>query len=71
MIEASRAWEKAAACEAHARATSDVEMQAKFRKLRDSWIRIGNQAELRAFVARKPPPEQRTGVTRPALPSAS
>ena len=48
---ADRAWEKAAACEAHARATSDQTMQAKFRKLRDSWIRIGNQAQLRGHVA--------------------
>jgi len=71
MIEASRAWEKAAACEAHARATNDVEMQAKFRKLRDSWIRIGNQAELRALVARKPLCERGANVTPPALPSTS
>jgi hypothetical protein len=48
---ADKAWEKAAACEAHARASSDQVMQAKFRKLRDSWIRIGNQAQLRGPVA--------------------
>jgi len=48
---ADKAWEKAAACEAHARATDDQAMQAKFRKLRDSWIRIGNQAQLRGPVA--------------------
>ena len=30
------AWDKAAACEAHARATSDGKLQAMFRKLRDS-----------------------------------
>ena len=48
---ADKAWEKAAACEAHARATDDKAMQAKFRKLRDSWIRIGNQAQLRGPVA--------------------
>ena len=47
---ADKAWEKAAACEAHARATSDQMMQTKFRKLRDSWIRIGNQAQLRGHV---------------------
>jgi hypothetical protein len=39
------AWEKAAACEAHAQATKDVKLQAMFRKLRDSWIRIGNGAQ--------------------------
>jgi len=48
---ADKAWEKAAACEAHARATNDQTIQAKFRKLRDSWIRIGNQAQLRGHVA--------------------
>jgi hypothetical protein len=48
---ADKAWEKAAACEAHARATDDAVMQAKFRKLRDSWIRIGNQAQLRGQLA--------------------
>jgi hypothetical protein len=40
------AWEKAAACEAHAQATEDGKLQGMFRKLRDSWIRIGNDAEL-------------------------
>jgi hypothetical protein len=37
------AWEKAAACEAHARATEDGKLQGMFRKLRDSWIRIGKR----------------------------
>lgn len=40
------AWEKAAACEAHAQATQDGKLQTMFRKLRDSWIRIGNDAQL-------------------------
>ena len=39
------AWEKAAACEAHAKATDDKKLQVKFRKLRDSWVRIGNDAQ--------------------------
>jgi hypothetical protein len=41
-----KAWEKAAACEAHARHTDDGKLQAMFRKLRDSWIRIANDAQL-------------------------
>jgi hypothetical protein len=40
-----KAWEKAAACEAHAQSTSDSKLQAMFRKLRESWIRIGNEAQ--------------------------
>jgi len=43
------AWKKAAMCEAHARSTKDVELQTKFLKLRDSWIRIANGAQ---FVKR-------------------
>jgi len=39
------AWDKAAACEAHAQATADRKLQAAFRKLRDSWVRIGNNAQ--------------------------
>jgi hypothetical protein len=46
MEKARRAFEKAAACEQHARQTSDTKMQELFRKLRDSWIRIGNDAAL-------------------------
>lgn len=38
------AWEKAMACEAQARKTNDRDLQNKFRKLRDSWLRIGNRA---------------------------
>ena len=36
---------KAAACEAHAKATDDRKLQVMFRKLRDSWVRIGNDAQ--------------------------
>ena len=49
--EGKAAWDKAAACEAHARATSDGKLQAMFRKLRDSWIRIGNDAQFSADLA--------------------
>ncbi len=43
-------WKKAAACEAHARASKDGKMQALFRKLRDSWIRIGNNQQFEKDV---------------------
>ena len=39
------AWEKAAACEAHAQSSKDGGLQDKFRRLRDSWIRIANSAQ--------------------------
>jgi hypothetical protein len=42
---ADNAWEKAAACEAHAQATADRKLKAMFLKLRQSWIRIGNEAQ--------------------------
>ncbi len=42
---AENAWEKAAACEKHARRTSDARLKALFLKFRDSWIRIGNEAQ--------------------------
>jgi hypothetical protein len=42
---ATNAWEKAAACEAHAQSTSDGKLKAMFLKLRESWIRIGNSAQ--------------------------
>lgn len=45
------AWAKAAACEAHAQASTDRKLQAMFRKLRDSWIRIGNDAQFARDVA--------------------
>jgi hypothetical protein len=40
------AWEKAAACEAQARSSEDDRLRDRFRKLRDSWIRIANNAQL-------------------------
>jgi hypothetical protein len=43
--EGPDAWEKAAACEAHAQSSKDGKLQDKFRKLRDSWIRIANSAQ--------------------------
>jgi hypothetical protein len=43
-------WRKAADCEAHAQATNNGKMQQAFRKLRDSWIRVGNDAQLSADV---------------------
>jgi hypothetical protein len=42
---ADQAWEKAAACERRAQATSDTNLKAMFLKLRQSWIRIGNDAQ--------------------------
>jgi hypothetical protein len=46
------AWEKAADCESHARSSKDRKMQDKFRKLRDSWIRIANNAQFTDELAR-------------------
>ena len=45
------AWEKAAACEAHAQNSKDGKLKDKFRKLRDSWIRIANDAQLGGGLA--------------------
>jgi hypothetical protein len=42
---ANNAWEKAAACEVHAQATSDNGLKVLFRRLRESWIRIANDAQ--------------------------
>ena len=42
---ADDAWEKAAACERHAQATSDSNLKAMFLRLRQSWIRAGNDAQ--------------------------
>jgi hypothetical protein len=39
------AWKKAAACDAHAKMTEDERLRIKFERLRDSWIRIANDAE--------------------------
>jgi hypothetical protein len=44
------AWEKAAACEAHARSLKDDQLRDKFRKLRDSWINIANNAQFAGDV---------------------
>jgi hypothetical protein len=35
--EADHAWQKAAACEAHAQAATDSKLRAMFLKLRQSW----------------------------------
>jgi hypothetical protein len=40
------AWSKAQACDTHARLTKDENLRAKFERLRDSWIRIANDAEI-------------------------
>jgi hypothetical protein len=42
---ADEAWEKAAACERHAQATGDSRLKEMFLKLRQSWIKIGNDAQ--------------------------
>ena len=42
---ADDAWEKAAACERHAQATSDSNLKAVFLRLRQSWIRAANDAQ--------------------------
>ena len=39
-----------AACERHAQATTDNKLQTAFRKLRDSWVRVGNNAEFAEHV---------------------
>jgi len=44
------AWKKAAACETHAQQTNDKILRAKFERLRDSWIRIANDAEIASTV---------------------
>jgi hypothetical protein len=46
MGSGEQAWQKAAACERQALAAKDSKLQAAFRKLRDSWIRIANNAQL-------------------------
>ena len=42
---ADHAWDKAAACDAHAQAATDSKLKAMFLKLRQSWIRVGNDAQ--------------------------
>ena len=39
-------WDTAAACEAHAQTTKDQKLREKFRRLRDTWIRIANNHAL-------------------------
>jgi hypothetical protein len=46
------AWKKAKACDAHAKLTSDETLRAKFERLRDSWIRIANDAEIVSAASR-------------------
>jgi len=46
------AWKKAAACDAHAKQTNDDSLRAKFERLRDSWIRIANDAEAVSTAAK-------------------
>lgn len=55
------AWKKAAACDAHAKQTDDESLRVKFERLRDSWIRIANDAE-----AVSPPGNQETAGTASA-----
>lgn len=47
-LSSEAAWKKAAACAAHAQQTKDALLRAKFERLRDSWIRIANSAEIAA-----------------------
>jgi hypothetical protein len=44
-LSSEAAWRKAAACEAHAKQTKDEILRTKFERLRESWIRIANEAE--------------------------
>ena len=44
-LRSEAAWKKAAACDAHAKLTKDEVLRVKFERLRDSWIRIANNAE--------------------------
>ncbi|MBX9778257.1 MAG: hypothetical protein K2Y71_28065 [Xanthobacteraceae bacterium] len=44
-LRSETAWKKAAACDAHAKLTKDEVLRVKFERLRDSWIRIANDAE--------------------------
>ena len=47
-LRSETALKKAAACDAHAKLTQDEILRAKFERLRDSWIRIANNAEATA-----------------------
>jgi hypothetical protein len=44
--EKEEALRKALACEVHARTAPDELLRNKFRRLRDSWIRIANAAQM-------------------------
>jgi hypothetical protein len=50
--QADKAWEKAAACEAHAKSARDAAHKRMLERLRDSWIRIGNDAQFSVVVQR-------------------
>ena len=56
-INSDAAWKKAAACDAHAKLTQDEILRAKFERLRDSWIRIANDAEVTSTARESPRPE--------------
>jgi hypothetical protein len=47
-LRSKTAWQKAAACDAHAKLTKDEILRAKFERLRDSWIRIAHNVEATA-----------------------
>jgi hypothetical protein len=44
-LTSEAAWKKAAACDAHAKLTTDEKLRIKFERLRDSWIRIASETE--------------------------
>ena len=48
---AENAWEKAAACEAHAEKTADPKLKEKFLKLRQSWVRVAINAQFQSEVS--------------------
>jgi hypothetical protein len=49
-------WDRAAACEAHAQTTKDQKLREKFRRLRDTWIRIANNEALADEEAQRDEP---------------
>jgi len=51
-LSSEAAWTKAAACDAHAKQSTDEILRTKFERLRDSWIRIANDAQI-ASAGRK------------------
>lgn len=53
-LRSETAWKKAAACDAHAKLTKDEILRAKFERLRDSWIRIANNAEVTSTARELP-----------------